>query len=609
MAASAGRRTAGKGRNGEGRGVGWAVVLPLVFVVLSLITLAILPLKIEQRQLALETRVRSDLMPVQLLFAELVAAQLAQMAWVEQYVATGDRRYRDYYAVDRAREDSHLTQLQDLRQTFGFAFQEELRMLGIQSLNWHIHHSPVMAGEINEVTPGEFADDLGENRAYFEGVREAARALEDKVIAEALAAQAELQRNRAIRLWTVVLSIVLASFASVAIIVVGRNLRKLAAREEHRRREAVTARREVRAVLRGTGDGVMGIDLEGLCTFLNEAGGRLLGYSVGELRGRPVHDLIHHTRADGTAHPADECTVRSTLDSGEPSQVADDVLWRKDGKSFPVRLSAIPMTDGLEVRGVVLTFSDMTEIRRTETALRDAVQARDDVIAVVSHDLRNPVGTVAAAAELIQDIPLSEERRAEHLGIIRRSADRMSRLIDDLLDVARLDAGHLKVEPAAEPVADLVEEAVALSAHLARQAGVRLTVCADEDLPHVMADRERVLQVLSNLIGDALKFTPRAGEITVGVSAEDGRVVISVADTGPGIPEESRAHLFDRFWKGRSSGSKAAGLGLAIVKGLVEAHEGEVWVESEAGAGSTFSFSLPLAEKPSSSHEFRTTEA
>ncbi len=627
MAASASRRTAPKARRAKKQGVGWSVVLPLSFVLLALVALAVVPLKIEQRRVALED-VQFNLAQIQLRLAELVSKQNRQMALVEQFVSTGDPKYRAEYAEAKAREDSlfgelrvradsllahvgpSVTDRQDRRRTFALAFQEDLSLdLGPLFLSWHILHSPLMEGEINAVAPSDFVGDLDRSREFFESIRAATRSLENKVIAEALAAQAEQQRNQAIRFWTTVLSILLAVFASVAIVVVGRNLRKLASREEQRRREAVTARREVRAVLRGTGDGVMGIDLEGLCTFLNVAGERLLGYSVGEVRGRPVHELIHHTRADGSARSAADCPVRTTLESGEPSHIADDVLWRKDGTSFPVQLSAIPMTDGLDVRGVVLTFGDMTEIRRTESALRDAVQARDDMIAVVSHDLRNPVSTVAAAAELIQDLPLTEERRAEHLDIIRRSADRMSRLIDDLLDVARLDAGHLEVEPSPEPVGDLIQEAVALSSHLAGQAGVSVRACGDQGVPRVMADRERVLQVLANLIGNALQVTPAGGEITIRALAEQDRVVVSVTDTGPGIPEESRAHLFDRFWRGGSSGGKGAGLGLAIVKGLVEAHAGEVWVESGEGEGSTFSFSLPLAEKPSSSQEFLTTDA
>lgn len=628
MAASASKRTAPEGGSATKQGVGWSVVLPISFVLLALVALAIVPLKVEQRRVALEERVQRDLAPIQLLLAELVSKQNRQMALVEQFVSTSDPKYRAEYARAMAREDSlfralrahadsllanvgpSVTDRQGRRSTFASAFQEDLSLnLGPLSMSWHILHSPLMEGEVNAVAPADFAGNLGRSRAFFEDIRAATRSLEVKVIAEALAAQAEQQRNQAIRFWTTILSILLAVSASVVIVVVGHNLRKLANREEQRRREAVTARREVRAVLRGTGDGVMGIDLEGLCTFLNVAGERLLGYSAGEVRGRPVHELIHHTRVDGSGRTAEDCLVRRTLESGEPSHVTDDVLWRKDGTSFPVQLSAIPMTDGLDVRGVVLTFGDMTEIRRTESALRDAVQARDDMIAVVSHDLRNPVGTVAAAAELIQDIPLTEERRTEHLDIIRRAAARMSRLIDDLLDVGRLDAGRLGVEAVPASVGDFLQEAVALSSHLAGRAGVDVRTGGVEGVPRVMADRERILQILANLIGNALQVTPAGGEITLRARAEEERVVVSVTDTGPGIPEGSRAHLFDRFWRGGSSGGKGAGLGLAIVKGLVEAHAGEVWVESVEGEGATFSFSLPLAENPSSSHEFLTTDA
>ncbi len=140
------------------------------------------------------------------------------------------------------------------------------------------------------------------------------------------------------------------------------------------RDRGVAGRRDLGSILRGTADGLIGVDGDGTCTFLNDAGSALLGFSPRELRGEPVHSRIHHTKADGGEHSENECPVHLALSSGETVRVPDDVLWRKDGTSFPVQLIISPMKDARNVRGVVLTFTDITEIREAEAALRDAVR-------------------------------------------------------------------------------------------------------------------------------------------------------------------------------------------------------------------------------------------
>ena len=192
-------------------------------------------------------------------------------------------------------------------------------------------------------------------------------------------------------------------------------------------------RRDLRSILGRTADGLIGVDQDGNCTFLNEAGSTLLGYSPSEFLGESVHARIHHTRADGGEYAESECPVHRALASGETVRVTDDVLWREDGTSFPVQLIVSPMVDAREVRGVVLTFTDMTEIRAAEAALHEAVRARDEVLAVVSHDLRNPIGTISAAVELMADVPMPPEKYEEHLEIIGRAAHRINRLIQGSL--------------------------------------------------------------------------------------------------------------------------------------------------------------------------------
>jgi signal transduction histidine kinase len=283
------------------------------------------------------------------------------------------------------------------------------------------------------------------------------------------------------------------------------------------------------------------------------------------------------------------------LSSGETVRVSDDVLWRKDGTSFPVQLIISPMKDVRKVRGVVLTFTDMTEIRAAEAALRDAVRARDEVLAVVSHDLRNPVGTIAAAAELMGEVPMPADRQQEHLAIISRAADRINRLIQDLLDVAQIEAGRLSVRTKPVDLTEVFEEVFSQMRWEADEENVHLTVRAPAVLPPVKADRDRIVQVMSNLVGNGLKFTPADGKVTVAASEAPSGVTVTVSDTGPGIEPEMERHLFDRFWKGHAAGTRGAGLGLAIVDGILQAHGSSIGVETEVGQGSAFSFTLPTA--------------
>lgn len=225
-----------------------------------------------------------------------------------------------------------------------------------------------------------------------------------------------------------------------------------------------------------------------------------------------------------------------------------------------------------------------------------AVRARDEVVGLVAHDLRNPLNAIVLSAQLLlrsSSKPDAPAKGREALESIIRTVSRADKLISDLLDVTRIEAGRLAI--AAKPVAasQLVAEALELVRPLLD--GYELEVQQPATLPAVRADRDRVNQVFSNLVGNAIKFTPRGGRITIGAAAANGEVVFRVADTGQGMSEAQLRHLFDRFWQGDRKDRRGAGLGLAIAKGIVEAHGGRIWVESALGAGTTFYFSIPTA--------------
>lgn len=231
-----------------------------------------------------------------------------------------------------------------------------------------------------------------------------------------------------------------------------------------------------------------------------------------------------------------------------------------------------------------------------------ATQARDDVLRIIAHDLRNPLNSILLQANLLRRRGREPERRSHKAAdLIERAARRMNRLVQDLLDVARMEAGQLSVEAARVDARQVLSDSIEAQYTLAAAASLELRLDLAAELPEVWADRDRLLQVFENLIGNALKFTNPGGRIVVGGAPRDSEALFWVSNSGSGISADDVPHLFDRFWQGRNAGQQGAGLGLPIVKGLVEAHGGRIWVESTPGQGSTFFFSIPAAPRADTS--------
>jgi signal transduction histidine kinase len=227
-------------------------------------------------------------------------------------------------------------------------------------------------------------------------------------------------------------------------------------------------------------------------------------------------------------------------------------------------------------------------------AAQEATRARDEVLAVVSHDLQTPLGALLLGASMVERLapagPAGEPMRRA-AGTVQRAGDRMRRLVHDLVDLASLDAGRLSIQLAVHDGAAIAREAVESVAPLASEA--RIDVQLDAEPAALACDRDRVGQVLANLLGNALRVSSPEGHVRVRVTPGDGEVVFTVSDRGPGIPTDEQPRLFDRWYRGRGATYAGHGLGLAIARGLVEAHGGRIWVESSLGEGATFGFSLP----------------
>jgi PAS domain S-box-containing protein len=340
-------------------------------------------------------------------------------------------------------------------------------------------------------------------------------------------------------------------------------------------------------------------------------------------RMKPLTSALEKIRRDGV-HPyfavAPLEARRTTLVSHVTDEFLDSLARSDEHRHLlqelsPASLISVP----LQARGLllgVITFVSADPKRRYDEAdaafveeigqrlalaldnarlfeaATHAIAARDDVMRVVAHDLRNPLSTILMQASSLRSKEPESEGSPGRGESIERAARRMNRLIQDLLDVTRLETGRLSVKQAPESARAIVADSVEAQRELAAKASLELRADVPPELPNVWADRDRLLQVFENLIGNSTKFTRPGGQIVAGAAPHDGEVLFWVRDTGRGIPAEDLPHVFDRFWQTRRDGG--TGLGLPIVKGLVEAQGGRVWAESASGHGSTFYFTVPM---------------
>ena len=297
----------------------------------------------------------------------------------------------------------------------------------------------------------------------------------------------------------------------------------------------------------------------------------------GEVEGRKVEDII-----------GDEFLLGAVERFMSNGTGPDEEIEIDEGqRSFKVRLV------GLEEGSRLLLFlRDITEEKRVEAI-------KKDFVANVSHELRTPLASIKGYSEtLLDEGPGNSDNSKEFLRIIDKHATRMSRLIDDLLILSRLESQQISVECALLDMGDLIGVSIAGFSKQALDKGIELTSDVADDLSSVLGDRDRLEQVMVNLLDNAIKYTPTGGSVKVSAYMEDGAIRIDVADTGIGIPLKDIPRIFERFYrvdKARSRELGGTGLGLAIVKHIMQGHGGRVWVESEPGKGSLFSFTLEKA--------------
>jgi PAS domain S-box-containing protein len=348
-------------------------------------------------------------------------------------------------------------------------------------------------------------------------------------------------------------------------------------------------------ILSVSADAIISIDEAQRITLFNEGAEAIFGYSRAEILGAPLETLLPQRFAATHRGFLERFAAGSAVARRMGGRQTPIFGRRKNGEEFPAD-AAISKLEVAGRRILTVALRDVTEERRLEEELRRAIRSRDDVLGVVAHDLRSPLSSIIIqATRMHRRGPEPDRRSRKPAEAIERAANRMNRLIQDLLDITRMEASRLSIEQAPLHAEQLVSEAVEAQRLAADAEALELRLELPHALPDVFADRDRLLQIFENLIGNALKFTPAGGRITVGAAPRDADVVFWVADTGRGVSAEQLPHLFDRFWQARGADRRGAGLGLPIVKGLVEAHGGRIWAESTPGQGSTFFFTLPLS--------------
>ncbi|HEY4379864.1 MAG TPA: PAS domain S-box protein [Acidobacteriaceae bacterium] len=363
-----------------------------------------------------------------------------------------------------------------------------------------------------------------------------------------------------------------------------------------------TLSRQSDSILESVGDGIYGIDLDGNCTVVNPAASQMLGFKPEEILGRNIHDLIHHSHADGTPYAAEDCPIQNTLTDLDTVRVSNEVFWRKDGSSFPVEYVARPQieiqagaeTEGVQPTGkavgVVVAFTDTTERRALD-------RMKDEFISTVSHELRTPLTSLRAALGLITGGSLATrpEKLRQMLDIATGNTDRLVRLVNDILELERIGSGKTELHYTMCSADDLFRRAAGLQQTGASKAQLRITF--NSQGVNVWADPDRVLQTLTNLISNAIKFSPPGTEIHLRARRTDANEAeIQVRDQGRGIPEDKLESIFERFHQVDASDSRTmggTGLGLAICRSIVNQHGGRIWATSTVGKGSIFHFTLP----------------
>jgi two-component system sensor histidine kinase TtrS len=365
-------------------------------------------------------------------------------------------------------------------------------------------------------------------------------------------------------------------------------------------------------ILDSVAEGIYGVDLDGRTTFVNRALERMTGWTAEDLLGEHQHEVLHHTHADGEPHPRDQCPICAPFEDDTPRLMEDEVFWRRDGTCFPVEYSATPLRDDHgRVIGTVVVFRDITERRAVaerihrselEQAHMDRLSTLGEMASGIAHELNQPLTAIStnarACVRILESGRGNLDLCCQVIGRIADQADRAGEIIRQIRRFAH------KEPPQMEPTAvwDMFDSVLTLLDKDARRAGVHTQRDVGSDAQMVLAQRILIEQVLMNLVRNAIEAMEdqqRDRRLLLLARRRDDRVEIRVVDTGPGLDPSTADRLFEPFVTTKPNG---LGVGLSISTGIVQAHGGNLRVDSTPGIGATFYFSLEATE-PDGSHD------
>ena len=378
---------------------------------------------------------------------------------------------------------------------------------------------------------------------------------------------------------------------------IGRDVTQL----RNAQRDLVEREARIRLLLESTAEGIIGMGLDGVCTFVNPSCVRLLGYkSPDELIGKHIHALIHSDDNDGPLHSEEDCSIYRVLLTGEGTHSDEEVLSQADGSKFISEYWSYPIRRGTQVVGGVVTFLDVTNRKHTEEELLTASRRREQFLAMLSHELRNPLAAVVSAATVMQAPNVKTESIDKARHIIERQSRHMARLLDDLLDVSRITRGGIELRKEDLDLRDVVRTAIEALTPVLEDHHAELTAkLPDIELP-VRGDAARIQQVVVNLLSNAARYSPPGSPIYLSAGLEGDSVVLKVKDKGRGISPSMLSDIFDLFVQdvqGLERSTGGLGIGLTLVRQIVELHGGSVEAHSD-GIGKGSEFVVRLMKQP-----------
>lgn len=359
-----------------------------------------------------------------------------------------------------------------------------------------------------------------------------------------------------------------------------RELRSALRERERMHESEVLQRARLESIVAQMPVGVVVVDADGRLVLQNQA-----SCALAKSRNPCAHDV---RSPSGEPLPVELQPVHRTLRTGERIASEELLLVTESGERVPVIASAAPIRAGDGIVGAVTAFRDIRELKELE-------RMREEWASIIAHDMRQPVNAISLNLDLLRRVAPSEKAQGP-VGRIRSSIQRLNRMVEDLLDISRIESRRLALNVQPLRLDSILEEAIGGLPDLGTECELRL----DDDASIVRADRLRVAQIVENLLTNAAKYGDPSLPVRLHAGREGARVVVSVENRGPGIPSEELQTLFERFTRSRSaeaSSVRGLGLGLYICRGLVEAHGGTIWVESEPGGVTAFRFTLPLAEE------------